>query len=219
MKSAHEIVQEIVAAGGSLWFDGYRVRGRNIPRRLAVLVKADEGGILAAMFSKQPLVAPLPSESMDDTTPTEKMQHRADMAPQSDQELSPQDVKTINDWLTHIGETDTALIATLFKCCKSDPVVLETTLKLAAEDPPKIWVRDYKGQSPDEWKVVAPLSAPAPAAVTCGQCSQFQPGPQPLSIGVCLVTSHGLPPKGGSGSKAAYPMAPRTCPNYEQEKN
>lgn len=214
MTSAREIVQEIVAAGGSLWFDGQRVRGRNIPRRLAVLVKADEGGVLAAMFSKQPLVAPLPSESMDSTTPTEKMQHRADMAPQTAQDPSPQDVKTINDWLTHIGETDTALIATLFRCCKADPVVLETTLKLAADDPPKVWAMDYKGQPPDEWKVVPPLSAPAPTAVTCGSCARFQPGPQPLSIGVCLVTSHGLQPEGGSGNKAAYPMAQRQCPEY-----
>ena len=51
MNTAREIVQEIIGAGGELWFDGNRVRGRNIPRRLAVLVKADEGGILAALLS------------------------------------------------------------------------------------------------------------------------------------------------------------------------
>lgn len=137
MKSAHEIVQGIVAAGGSLWFDGYRVRGRNIPRRLAVLVKADEGGILAAMFSKQPLVAPLPSESMDNTTQPTPMQHSASMAPQ-----------------------------------------------------------------------------PPPAAVTCGSCARFQPGPQQLSIGRCLAAVDGSPPKDQRGYRAAYPMAQRQCPEY-----
>ena len=55
MNTAREIVQEITRAGGELWFDGNRVRGRNIPRRLAVLVKADEGGVLAALLSTQAL--------------------------------------------------------------------------------------------------------------------------------------------------------------------
>ena len=54
MNTAREIVQEIIDAGGELWPDGDRVRGRNIPRRLAVLVKADEGGILAALLSAPP---------------------------------------------------------------------------------------------------------------------------------------------------------------------
>ncbi|MHB8249069.1 MAG: hypothetical protein ACYDCX_09345 [Acidithiobacillus sp.] len=51
MSTAREIVQEIIGAGGHLWFDGDRVRGRNIPRRLAMQVKADEGAILAALLS------------------------------------------------------------------------------------------------------------------------------------------------------------------------
>ncbi|MBU2848162.1 hypothetical protein HF925_06145 [Acidithiobacillus ferriphilus] len=55
MNTAREIVQEIIGAGGELWPDGDRVRGRNIPRRLAVLVKADEGGVLAALLSTQAL--------------------------------------------------------------------------------------------------------------------------------------------------------------------
>jgi hypothetical protein len=54
----------------------------------------------------------------------------------------------------------------------------------------------------------------APQRVSCGSCARFQPGPQPLSIGVCLATSHGLAPEGGSGYKAAFPMAQRQCPEY-----
>lgn len=62
-----------------------------------------------------------------------------------------------------------------------------------------------------------PTMAPqsAPATVSCGQCVRFQPGPQPLAIGSCLATVTGQPPAGRSGDyRAAFPMAPRRCPEY-----
>lgn len=52
MTTAREIVRKIIGAGGELWVDGDRVRGRNIPRRLAEMVRADEGAILAVLLSK-----------------------------------------------------------------------------------------------------------------------------------------------------------------------
>ena len=53
-----------------------------------------------------------------------------------------------------------------------------------------------------------------PERVTCGSCARFQPGPQPLAIGVCLATANGLPPAGSRGYEAAFPMAPRSCPEF-----
>ena len=55
---------------------------------------------------------------------------------------------------------------------------------------------------------------PAPATVTCGQCVRFQPGTTKMGIGVCLATTNGLPPKEQRGYGAAFPMAPRRCPEY-----
>jgi len=54
----------------------------------------------------------------------------------------------------------------------------------------------------------------APATVTCGSCVRFQAGTTALGIGVCLATTNGLPPKDQRGYGAAFPMAPRRCPEY-----
>ena len=54
----------------------------------------------------------------------------------------------------------------------------------------------------------------AQATVSCGQCVHFQPGFTALGVGVCLATTNGLPPKEQRGYLAAYPMAPRRCPEY-----
>ena len=59
---------------------------------------------------------------------------------------------------------------------------------------------------------MAPQSAPA--TVTCGSCARFQPGTTSLGVGVCLATTNGLPPKEQRGYRAAFPMAPRRCPEY-----
>ena len=59
---------------------------------------------------------------------------------------------------------------------------------------------------------MAPQSAPA--TVSCGQCVRLQPGTTKMGIGVCLATTNGLPPKEQRGYLAAYPMAPRRCPEY-----
>ena len=64
--------------------------------------------------------------------------------------------------------------------------------------------------------VPEPAMAPqtAQATVTCGQCVHFRPGFTALGVGVCLATTNGLPPKEQRGYLAAYPMAPRRCPEY-----
>ncbi|WP_153940434.1 hypothetical protein [Acidithiobacillus thiooxidans] len=50
----------------------------------------------------------------------------------------------------------------------------------------------------------------------CGACSHFLPDTinPAQGVGRCGVTGAG-PPSGGSGYKACYPMAPRTCHSYE----
>ena len=54
-----------------------------------------------------------------------------------------------------------------------------------------------------------------PERVTCGSCVRFQPGTTKMGIGRCLATVTGQPPAGRSGDyRAAFPMAPRSCPEY-----
>ena len=59
-------------------------------------------------------------------------------------------------------------------------------------------------------------AAMAPSRVSCGTCLHFLPDTinPAQGVGHCGVTGAG-PPSGGSGYKACYPMAPRTCPSYE----
>ncbi|MFA7656627.1 hypothetical protein [Acidithiobacillus thiooxidans] len=76
-----------------------------------------------------------------------------------------------------------------------------------------------QAESMDDATAPAPMphrADKAPQRVSCGQCCRCQPGPQPLSIGVCLATTDGQPPKGGSGYKAAFPMAQRQCPEFSR---
>jgi hypothetical protein len=50
--AAREIVAQVIASGGELWFDGDRIRGRNIPRPLAEQIKALPVGVaLVALLS------------------------------------------------------------------------------------------------------------------------------------------------------------------------
>lgn len=54
-----------------------------------------------------------------------------------------------------------------------------------------------------------------PERVTCGSCVRFQPGTTSLGVGSCLATVTGQPPAGNRGDyRAAFPMAPRRCPEY-----
>ncbi len=194
MNTAREIVQEIIGAGGELWFEGDRVRGRNIPRRLAVLVKADEGGVLAALLS-----APAP----DDYATAERVAIQEESAEVSD--LPDKPVPSLEeqadavldrygaDWQR--GVDDLRIVA------KNHVLAaLVEKMGIDATQPARV----DSGQD-----------MPLPERVTCGQCVRFQQGPQPLAIGRCLATVTGQPPAGNRGDyRAAFPMAPRSCPEY-----
>lgn len=72
-------------------------------------------------------------------------------------------------------------------------------------------------ESMDDTTAPAPMQHRAnlaPQRVSCGSCARFQPGPQPLSIGRCLATVDGQPPKDQRGYLAAFPMAVRSCPEF-----
>ena len=190
MNTAREIVQEIIGAGGELWPDGNRVRGRNIPRRLAVLVKADEGGILAALLSAQ---AP------DNYAIEERL------AVQSEDDLPPD--RGFDDVPGFEGVPDLtpaqhgAILHRIMYPAQESPATAKSTTDAT----------------------IAPTMQPeptmppqtAPATASCGQCVRFRPGPQSLAIGSCLATVTGQPPAGNRGDyRAAFPMAPRRCPEY-----
>ena len=193
MNTAREIVQEIIGAGGELWPDGDRVRGRNIPRRLAVLVKADEGGILAALLS---------APAHDNYAIEERLAIQEESAEVSD--LPDKPVPSLEeqadavldrygaDWQR--GVDDLRIVAK-----NSVLAALVEKMGIDATQPVRV----------DSEQDMA-----RPERVTCGQCARFQPGTTSLGIGVCLATTNGLPPKEQRGYRAAFPMAPRRCPEY-----
>jgi hypothetical protein len=184
MNAAREIVQEIIGAGGELWIEGDRVRGRNIPRRLAVLVKADEGGILAALLS---------APAHDNYAIEERL------AIQEDDDL-PQD-RGFDDIAGFEGLPN----LTMPQRREINACVMILPQASSVQVP---GANSATRQS-------APDMAP-PASVTCGACARFQPGDTTLGVGVCTASANGLPPSGGYGYRAAYPMAPRRCAEYQE---
>ena len=190
MNTAREIVQEIIGAGGELWFEGDRVRGRNIPRRLAVLVKADEGGILAALLS-----TPAP----DNYAIEERL------AIQSEDDLPPD--RGFDDVPGFEGMPDLTPA--------QHGAILHRIMYPAQESPATAKSANDATIAPTIQHRPAMAPQSAPATVSCGQCARFQPGPQPLAIGSCLATVTGQPPAGNRVDyRAAFPMAPRFCPEY-----
>jgi len=194
MNTAREIVQEIIGAGGELWFEGDRVRGRNIPRRLAVLVKADEGGILAALLS-----TPAP----DDYATTEREAIQEESAEVST--LPDKPVLSLEEQaeaiLDHYGADWQRGVDDLRIVAKNH--VLAALVEKMGID----------ATQPD--RVDCGQDMALPERVTCGSCVRFQPGTTKMGIGVCLATVTGQPPAGNRGDyRAAYPHAPRSCPEY-----
>jgi len=194
MNTAREIVQEIIGAGGELWFEGDRVRGRNIPRRLAVMVKADEGGILAALLS-----APAP----DDYATAERVaiqEESAEVSTLPDKpvlSLEEQAEAVLDrygaDWQR--GVDDLRIVAK-----NSVLAALVEKMGIDATQPARV---DYE------------QDMALPERVTCGSCVRFQPGTTKMGIGSCLATVTGQPPAGNRGDyRAAFPMAPRRCTEY-----
>lgn len=115
--------------------------------------------------------------------------------------------------IPHIREHKPALLALL----SPQPFVAPLPSEQCADDYAMVERLAIQAESMDSTTALAPTpyrADIAPSRVSCGSCARFQPGPQPLSIGVCLATSHGLPPEGGSGYKAAFPMAQRQCPEF-----
>ncbi|MDA8151246.1 MAG: hypothetical protein M0003_00800, partial [Acidithiobacillus sp.] len=194
MNTAREIVQEIIGAGGHLWFDGDRVRGRNIPRRLAVLVKADEGGILAALLS-----APAPANYAIE----ERLAIQEESAEVSD--LPDKPVPSLEEQAEAILDSYGAD----WQRGVDDLRIIAKNHVLAA------LVEKMGIDATQPARVDSEQDMPTPERVTCGQCVRFQPGTTKMGIGVCLATANGLPPAGRNGDyKAAYPNAPRSCPEY-----
>jgi hypothetical protein len=194
MNTAREIVQEIIGAGGELWFDGDRVRGRNIPRRLAVLVKADEGGILAALLS-----APAP----DDYAAAERVAIQEESAEVST--LPDKPVLSLEEQaeaiLDHYGADWQRGVDDLRIVAKNH-VLAALVEKMGNNGTPSVSVGSEQDMA-------------LPERVTCGSCVRFQAGTTKMGIGSCLATVTGQPPAGRSGDyRAAYPHAPRSCPEF-----
>jgi hypothetical protein len=55
--AAREIVGQIIASGGEIWFDGDRIRGRNIPRPLAEQIKVLPVGVALVALLSTPKIA------------------------------------------------------------------------------------------------------------------------------------------------------------------
>jgi hypothetical protein len=92
-------------------------------------------------------------------------------------------------------------------------VILHRLMNLAQEAPAPA-VESYPSTTPAE--KMQHRQDMTPSRASCGTCLHFLPDiiNPAQGVGRCGVTGAG-PPSGGSGYKACYPMAPRTCHSYE----
>ena len=180
------LLAEIEQAAGEIWTEGDRLKFRAVPARLIPAIREHKAALLAL----------LSTPAHDDYATEERL------AIQSEDEMSPD--RGFDDIAGFEGMSDLtpsehgAILHRLMYSPQESPAPALSTTDAAA--------------SPTMQP--AP-TMPRPERVTCGSCVRFQPGTTKMGIGVCLVTVTGLPPAGRSGDyKAAYPNAPRSCPEF-----
>ena len=179
------LLAEIEQADGEIWMDGDRLKFRAVPARLIPAIREHKAALLAL------LSAPAP----DDYASEERL------AIQSEDSLPPDrgwdDVPGFEGMLPLAPSEHGAILHRLMCPAQESPAPAKSTT-----------------DATQSARVDYGADMARPERVTCGSCARFQPGPQPLAIGACLATANGLPPAGSRGYEAAFPMAPRRCPEY-----
>ena len=193
--TAATLLAEIEQANGEVWTEGDRLKFRAVPARLIPAIREHKPALLAL----------LSAPAHDDYATEERLAIQEESAEVSDHPGKPVPslLEQSEEVLDHYGADWRRGVDDL-RIVARNPVLAYLVEKMgndATANPTTQHSADMAQQS-------------APATVSCGQCVRFQPGPQPLAIGVCLATTNGLPPAGSRGYEAAFPMAPRRCPEY-----
>ncbi|MDA8153976.1 MAG: hypothetical protein M0003_14915 [Acidithiobacillus sp.] len=188
-----QIIVEIAEEGGEIRLDSGRLKVKGVPARLVPLIREHKAALLAL------LSAPAP----DDYATAEREAIQEESAEVSD--LPDKPVLSLQEQaeavLDHYGADWQRGVDDLRIVAKNH--VLAALVEKMGIDATQPALVD-SGQD-----------MPLPERVTCGQCVRFQQGPQPLAIGRCLATVTGQPPAGNRGDyRAAFPMAPRSCPEF-----
>jgi hypothetical protein len=186
------LLAEIEQADGEIWVEGDRLKFRAVPARLIPAIREHKAALLAL------LSAPAP----DDYATEERPAIQEESAEVSDHpgKPAPSLLEQAEEVLDHYGADWQRGVDDLRIVAKNH--VLASLVEKMGID------------ATQSARVDSGADMARPERVTCGSCARFQPGPQPLAIGVCLATTNGLPPAGSRGYEAAFPMAPRGCPEY-----
>lgn len=212
--SAKKLLIEITKAGGTIAAEGDKLKFQGIPARLVHIIKQNKTELLAELQKvnvvnmvnidsgylpparivrdAEPMFTPLPSEECADAY---AMAERRAIQAESSLGEDPGDVSGFESMPDLTPEQHGAILHRLMNPAPA----MSTT-----------------DTTPADTMQPAPAMAPqsTPASVTCAACSRFQPGTTKMGIGVCLATTNGQPPQGQRGYLAAYPMAPRQCPEF-----
>jgi len=191
--NAAEIITEIEQAGGEIWMDGDRLKFRDTPARLIPVIREHKAGLLALLSTPAP----------DDYATAERVAIQEESAEVSD--LPDKPVPSLEeqadavldrygaDWQR--GVDDLRIVA-------KNHVLAALVEKMGIDATQPVRVDSEQDMA-------------RPERVTCGSCVRFQPGTTKMGIGSCLVTVTGQPPAGNRGDyRAAFPMAPRRCPEF-----
>ncbi len=183
-----QIIVEIAEEGGEIRLDSGRLKVKGVPARLVPLIREHKAALLAL------LSAPAP----DDYAAEERLAIQEEGNEVSDHpgKSVPSLEEQAEKVLAHYGVDDLRIVA-------RNPVLASHVEKMGIDATNTTTMQHSADMA-------------RPERVTCGSCARFQPGPQPLAIGVCLATANGLPPAGSRGYGVCFPHAPRTCPDYKE---
>jgi hypothetical protein len=183
-----EIITEIEQADGEVWTDGDRLKFRAVPARLIPAIREHKAALLALLsFPDRIERAAIQEESAEVSTLPDKP--IPSLEEQAEEVLDHYGA----DWQRGVDD-----------------------LRIVARNPVLASLVEKRGiDATQPARVDSEQNMARPERVTCGSCVRFQPGTTKMGIGRCLATVTGQPPAGRSGDyRAAFPMAPRSCPEY-----
>lgn len=186
--TAATILSEIEQADGEIWTEGERLKFRDIPARLVPAIRERKAELLALLSSPDRIErAAIQAEG------NEVSDHPGKPVPTLLEQAEAVLDHYGADWQR--GVDDLRIVA-------KNPVLASQVEKMGNDGTPSVSVDSGQDMA-------------RPERVTCGSCVRFQPGTTKMGIGRCLATVTGQPPAGRSGDyRAAFPMAPRRCPEY-----
>ncbi|MBU2833264.1 hypothetical protein [Acidithiobacillus ferriphilus] len=217
--NAAELMTEIIQAGGEIWAEGDRLKFRDTPARLVPELRLHKTEVLAELQKCEhvnvvnmdsglyPPDANSPQPEDDVHTDGYAIEERLAIQEESAEVSTTPDKPVLT--LEEQAEAVLDRYGADWQRGVDDLRIVAKNHVLAA------LVEKMGIDATQPARVDSGQDMPLPERVTCGQCVRFQQGPQPLAIGRCLATVTGQPPAGNRGDyRAAFPMAPRSCPEF-----